>query len=97
MNDNKTSIFKAFIGNAVNTSRLPYERLYLDYRNTAFIIGTTNPERNVPNDDALRSRLVFIDLQKGPDPKVYLPDRLAHLYALAREAYRAGERIVPYP
>lgn len=97
MNDSKTSTFKAFIGNAVNTSRLPYERTYLDYRNTAFIIGTTNPERNVPNDDALRSRLVFVDLQKGPDPMRYLPDRLPHLYALAREAYRTGERVGVLP
>ena len=97
MNDNKASIFKAFIGNAVNTSRQPYGRVHLDYRNTAFIIGTTNPERNVPNDDALRSRLVFMDLQKGPDPKEYLPDRLEHLFALAREAYLAGERVGVLP
>ena len=97
MNDSRVSIFKAFIGNAINTARLTWEPEYLDYENTAFIIGTTNPERNVPNDDALRSRLVFIDLQKGPDPKDYLPDRLGHLYALARDAHKAGQRVGVIP
>ena len=97
MGDSHVSTFKEFIGNLVNTARLPWERHFLDYRNQALIIGTSNPDRNVPNDDALRSRLVFVDLKKGPDPKVYLPDRLAHLYALAREAYNAGERVDVIP
>ena len=90
MTSSKVSTFKEFIGNPINTSRLPYERNHLDYLNTAFIIGTSNPERNVPNDDALLSRLVFMNVQKAHDPKIYLPDRLPHLYALARDAYKAG-------
>ena len=97
MNDSRVSIFKAFIGNEVNTARLPYREDFQDYENTAFIIGTTNPERNVPNDDALRSRLAFMDLQKGPDPKEYLPPRLPQLYALAREAYLGGETVGVIP
>ena len=97
MKDSRVSIFKAFIGNEMNTSRLPYEADFLDYENTAFIVGTSNPEQNVPNDDALRSRLLFMDLQRGPNPKDYLPGRLPHLYALAREAYLAGERVGVLP
>ena len=97
MGDTKVSAFKEFIGNLVNTARLPWEPQYLDYRNQALIIGTSNPERNVPNDEALRSRLVFMDLRKAHDPKEYLPDRLNHLYALAREAYFEGERVDVIP
>ena len=91
MNGSMVSSFKEFIGNPINTSRLSYEPHHLDYPNTAFIIGTSNPERNVPNDDALLSRLAFIDLEKAQDPKEYLPDKLEHLYALARDAYKAGK------
>lgn len=93
MTSGKVSAFKEFIGNPINTSRLPYEPNHLDYQNTCFIIGTSNPERNVPNDDALLSRLLFMDMQKAHDPKDYLPARLSHLYALARDAYKAGERV----
>ena len=97
MNDSRVSIFKAFIGNQSNTSRLPYEAEFQDYENTAFIVGTSNPDRNVPNDDALRSRLVFMDLKRGENPETYIPERLSHLYALAREAYLGGERVGVLP
>ena len=97
LSDTKVSIFKEFIGNLVNTTRLPWEPHYLDYRNEAFIIGTSNPDRTVPNDDALRSRLVFMNMLKGPNPKYELAKHLAHLYALARLEILKGERIDVIP
>ena len=97
MNDSRVSIFKAFIGNAVNTTRLKYEADFQDYANTAFIIGTTNYERNVPNDHALRSRLVFTDLKKGPDPGEEIPKMIHTLYEGTREAYFSGERVGVIP
>ena len=97
MNDSRVSIFKAFIGNAVNTTRLKYEADFQDYANTAFIIGTTNYERNVPNDHALRSRLVFTDLKKGPDPREEISKMIHTLYEGTREAYLSGERVGVIP
>ena len=93
LTDAKVTTFKAFIGNDETTARLSYQRNHLDYPITSVIIGTINLERCIPNDTAVRDRLVIMDLVKGPDPKDYLPDRLAHIYALAREAYEAGERL----
>ena len=87
MDNRQVDVFKSFIGTSVHSSRQPYEPEYQDYENTAFIIGTTNPERNIPNDVALLSRLAFMDLVEGPDPKEYLPSRLPVLYALGRESY----------
>ena len=46
INDSRVSVFKAFVGNAVNTARLKYEADFQDYKNTAFLIGTTNYVRN---------------------------------------------------
>ena len=97
MKESRVSVFKSFIGTEVNTTRLPYEAEFQDYENTAFIVGTSNPERSVPNDAALRSRTLFMDLKLAHDPKTYIQERLGHIYWLANEAYLAegGVGILP--
>ena len=97
LSPSKATVFKAFVGNLDNTVRRPYGRHFVDYRNLTLVIGTSNPDRNIPNDDAVRDRLVVVDLAKGPDPKLKLPDILPHIYALAREAYEDGERVDTVP
>ena len=88
-----TADFKQFIGSKTLTSRQPWMAHFKQYRNSAYIIGTVNKGKSIPaGDDAVNFRFVMLDLKKADDPKDYLPSRLEHLYALAREAYKAGER-----
>ena len=65
---------------------------YATGRYTAAIIGTANPEPILFDDEALISRFVFIDVKRNDecDPAVYIPMVRDHLFALARDEYKAG-------
>ena len=92
LNRKAASSLKSLLGAGNKKMRKLYAEAASKRTYTAAIIGTTNLDPILYDDEALISRFVFVDFHRNDncDPATYIPEIRDHIFALAYQAYQDG-------